>query len=42
MSSLALCVGGLMLARAVHDDTLSNEILRACRRATTPGHRTRA
>jgi TetR/AcrR family transcriptional repressor of nem operon len=36
---LALCVGGLLLARAVNDPVLSDRILRACRRyaPTTTG-----
>ncbi len=29
--ALALCVGGIMLARAVEDKTLSNDILKSCR-----------
>ena len=32
LATIALCVGGLMLARAVKDRALSNRILRACRR----------
>jgi TetR/AcrR family transcriptional repressor of nem operon len=31
VGALALCVGGLLLARAVDDTTLSDDILRACR-----------
>jgi TetR/AcrR family transcriptional regulator, transcriptional repressor for nem operon len=34
ISAIALCVGGLMLARAVEDPRLSDKILRACRAAT--------
>lgn len=33
ISTMALCVGGMMLARAVSDDSLSEEILQACRQA---------
>ena len=33
ISAIALCVGGLMLARAVQDRTFSDEILSACRSA---------
>jgi TetR/AcrR family transcriptional repressor of nem operon len=33
MAVLAQCVGGLMLARAVTDEKLSNQILKACRQA---------
>jgi TetR/AcrR family transcriptional repressor of nem operon len=32
VGAMALCVGGLLLARAVDDDALSDDILRACRR----------
>ncbi|GAC1344433.1 MAG: TetR/AcrR family transcriptional regulator [Myxococcales bacterium] len=35
-ATLALCFGGLSLARAVHDRALSDEILRACRGAALP------
>ncbi len=31
VGALALCVGGLLLARAVDDDALSDDIMRACR-----------
>ena len=31
VGAMALCVGGLLLARAVDDDALSDDILRACR-----------
>ena len=31
VGALALCVGGLLLARAVDDGALSDDILRACR-----------
>ena len=31
ITTMALCLGGLMLARAVNDGALSQEILRACR-----------
>jgi TetR/AcrR family transcriptional repressor of nem operon len=31
VGAMALCVGGLLLARAVADDALSDDILRACR-----------
>jgi len=33
ISTMALCLGGLMLARAVNDGALSEEILGACRKA---------
>lgn len=33
ISAIALCVGGLQLARAVKDSSLSNDILGACRKA---------
>lgn len=33
ISAIALCVGGLQLARAVTDSTLSNDILGACSKA---------
>lgn len=33
ISAVALCVGGLMLSRAVDDPTLSDQILSACRAA---------
>ena len=33
ISTMALCLGGLMLARAVNDGALSDEILGACREA---------
>lgn len=33
ISAIALCVGGLMLARAVRDSAFSDEILNACRDA---------
>jgi TetR/AcrR family transcriptional repressor of nem operon len=36
LATLALGAGGLMLARAVEDESLSNEILRACRRLAVP------
>jgi TetR/AcrR family transcriptional repressor of nem operon len=32
VGAMALCVGGLLLARAVDDEALSDDILRACRR----------
>lgn len=32
MGTLALCVGGLLLARAVSDSALSDDILQSCRR----------
>ncbi|MEW6736345.1 MAG: TetR/AcrR family transcriptional regulator [Acidobacteriota bacterium] len=32
IATIALCIGGLMLARAVKDPTLSDQILMACRR----------
>jgi TetR/AcrR family transcriptional repressor of nem operon len=35
LALLAQCVGGLMLARAVKDEELSNRILKACRQAAT-------
>jgi TetR/AcrR family transcriptional repressor of nem operon len=35
LALMAQCVGGLMLARAVNDEQLSNRILKACRRAAT-------
>jgi TetR/AcrR family transcriptional repressor of nem operon len=35
IATLALCLGGLMLARAVKDRGLSDEILRACRESVT-------
>ena len=35
LAVFALCAGGLMLARAVDDPTLSDRILRACRRLVT-------
>jgi TetR/AcrR family transcriptional repressor of nem operon len=31
VGAMALCVGGLLLARAVDDDALSDDIMRACR-----------
>ena len=31
VGALALCVGGLLLARAVDDDALSDDIMKACR-----------
>jgi TetR/AcrR family transcriptional regulator, transcriptional repressor for nem operon len=37
ISSIALSVGGLMLARAVKDRRFSEEILRACREAVVQG-----
>jgi alpha-beta hydrolase superfamily lysophospholipase len=37
ISSIALSVGGLMLARAVKDRRFSEEILRACREAVVEG-----
>ena len=37
ISAIALCVGGLMLARTVQDPALSEEILRACREAVIEG-----
>ena len=33
IAAIALCVGGLMLARAVDDPKLSDKILSACRAA---------
>jgi TetR/AcrR family transcriptional repressor of nem operon len=33
LALMAQCVGGLMLARAVKDEELSNRILKACRQA---------
>ena len=35
LALMAQCVGGLMLARAVKDEQLSNRILKACRQAAT-------
>jgi TetR/AcrR family transcriptional regulator, transcriptional repressor for nem operon len=35
LAFMAQCVGGLMLARAVKDEQLSNRILKACRQAAT-------
>lgn len=35
LALMAQCVGGLMLARAVKDEELSNRILKACRQAAT-------
>jgi len=35
LAMMAQCVGGLMLARAVNDEELSNRILKACRQAAT-------
>ena len=35
LALMAQCVGGLMLARAVNDQELSNRILKACRQAAT-------
>ncbi|HET9529863.1 MAG TPA: TetR/AcrR family transcriptional regulator [Blastocatellia bacterium] len=35
LALIAQCVGGLMLARAVKDEELSNQILKACRNAAT-------
>lgn len=36
LGTIALCVGGLALARAVDNRALSNQILRACRRFAVP------
>jgi TetR/AcrR family transcriptional repressor of nem operon len=36
LASVALAAGGLMLARAVQDEALSDRILRACRRLAVP------
>jgi TetR/AcrR family transcriptional regulator, transcriptional repressor for nem operon len=36
LATVALFAGGLMLARAVHDERLSDRILRACRRLAVP------
>lgn len=36
LATLALCAGGLMLARAVRDPVLSDRILRACRHLAVP------
>lgn len=33
IATVAMCLGGVMLARAVKDETLSREILDACREA---------
>ena len=35
LALMAQCVGGLMLARAVNDEELSNRILKACRQAAS-------
>jgi TetR/AcrR family transcriptional repressor of nem operon len=35
ISTVAMCLGGLILARAVKDEGLSDEILRACRESAT-------
>lgn len=37
LAILALCAGAVMLARAVNDDALSSDILRACRRFALAG-----
>lgn len=37
LATLALCAGGVMLARAVKDQTLSDEILEACQRLALSG-----
>jgi TetR/AcrR family transcriptional repressor of nem operon len=37
LAVMALCAGGIMLARSVQDRGLSDRILRACRRFATPG-----
>lgn len=36
LATIALCAGGLMLARAVRDEELSDRILLACRRLALP------
>ena len=36
IATIALCVGGMMLARAVNDEKFSDQILLACRRMATP------
>jgi hypothetical protein len=36
MATMALFAGGVMLARAVEDRELSNQILAACRRFAVP------
>ncbi len=41
LAVVSLCVGGIMLARAVHDRNLSDLILRACREHVAPPHHQR-
>ena len=36
LATIALCVGGMMLARSINDVTLSNQILAACRQLAVP------
>lgn len=42
VGTLALCVGGLLLARAVDDPALSDDILRSCRRFGAGAERAQA
>jgi TetR/AcrR family transcriptional repressor of nem operon len=42
LAVLAICVGGLTLARAMRGHPASDEVLSACRKLAAPGRRRRA